>query len=168
MHDFNDNHGHMGLPNPMDPSSGWTVRSSAPDYSRAEVPDTAPAGMVFVPGLNTYVAEDVAASLGLGPSNAVPQEHPAAMQALDPRGVPAGTDPAAHAAEDQLDEISDEDLEALKDQLEIQDVEPSLSETADDIAACFTPEDFKDGVTTLVATGDPQDAVARIVEAYRP
>lgn len=165
-HDY-DNHGHMGLPNPMDPASGWTEQPSNGGYGIAHAPDEAPSGTVFVPGLNTYVDADVAASLGLGaPQGATRADGTPVPTALDPRAVPAGGDPDEWVSDEDLDELSDEELEALADELEVEaEREPSLSETFDDIADCFDPAALKDAIDTLVVSGDPQDSIARIAEA---
>lgn len=158
----------MRMPNPMDSRSGWTPRSDNPGYAIGSSAGAAPEGKIFVPGINTYVDADIAEQLGLtgpqgAPSTAAP-DHATNEAALDHRAIPAGDDPLESI---NIEEMSDEELEALQDQLEIDadDREPSLSETLDDIAECFTPEAFVDGVETMVETGDFNDTIARLSEA---
>ncbi|RWQ60290.1 hypothetical protein [Mesorhizobium sp.] len=152
----------MRMPNPMDDMSGWVGPQSNPNYASGSAAGPAPDGKVFVPGLNTYVDADIAEQLGL----MAPQGNsgvPANGAAFEPLAVPAGDDPLESI---DIEEMPDEELEALQDQLEIAaDREPSLSETLDDIAECFTPEAFVDGVETMVETGDFNDTIARLSEA---
>ncbi|RUV56442.1 hypothetical protein EOA85_18645 [Mesorhizobium sp. M5C.F.Ca.IN.020.29.1.1] len=153
----------MRMPNPMDDRSGWVGPQSNPNYAVGSAAGPAPDGKVFVPGLNTYVDFDIAEQLGL----TAPQGNsgvPANGAALEPLAVPAGDDPLESI---DIEEMSEEELEALQDQLEIDadDREPSLSETLDDIAEYFTDEAFVDGVETMVETGDFNDTIARLSEA---
>ncbi|TPL07593.1 hypothetical protein FJ938_11170 [Mesorhizobium sp. B2-4-14] len=121
-------------------------------------------------GLNTYVDADIAAELGLSggapvATQAYPKAAPlASPAALNPEAIPAGHDPLEHI---DIDEMTDEELEALQEQLEIKDEDaaPSLSETLDAVAECFTPEAFVDGVETMVETGDFNDTLTRLSEA---
>lgn len=160
--------GMMRMPSPDNSRSGWT--SSNPNYAAGSAAGPAPDGMVFVAGLNTYVDADIAAELGLsGGAPAVPQGSSEAAPflshaGLNPEAIPAGDDPLEHV---DIDEMTDAELEALQGQLEIKDEDaaPSLSETLDAIAECFTPEAFVDGVETLVETGDFNDTLARLSEA---
>ncbi|RWK58065.1 hypothetical protein [Mesorhizobium sp.] len=158
----------MRMPNPMDDRSGWVGPPSNPNYAIGSAAGPAPEGKVFVPGMNTYVDFDIAEQLGLvGPqgTSIVPAFTLTPNEAsLDHRAIPAGDNPLEDV---NIEEMSDEELEALQDQLEIDadDREPSLSETLDDIAECFTPEAFVDGVETMVETGDFNDTIARLSEA---
>ncbi|TPJ73449.1 hypothetical protein [Mesorhizobium sp. B2-6-2] len=160
--------GMMRMPNPMDHRSGWSPNSN-PNYASGSASGPAPEGKVFVAGLNTYVDADIAAELGLTGGAQASQAHPeaapaASPAALNPEAIPAGHDPLEHI---DVDEMTDEELEALQEQLEIKDEDaaPSPSETLDAIAECFTPEAFVDGVETLVETGDFNDTLARLSEA---
>ncbi|RUX30378.1 hypothetical protein EOA23_12135 [Mesorhizobium sp. M2A.F.Ca.ET.042.01.1.1] len=160
--------GMMRRPSPDEPRSGWTP--SNPNYASGSAAGPAPEGKVFVAGLNTYVDADIAAELGLSGGAAAPQGFPEAAPfsptaGLNPEAIPAGHDPLEHI---DIDEMTNEELEALQDQLEIKDDEdttPSLSETLDAVAECFTPEAFVDGVETLVETGDFNDTLTRLSEA---
>ncbi|TIX15098.1 MAG: hypothetical protein E5V41_16915 [Mesorhizobium sp.] len=155
----------MRLPSPDDSRSGWTDCSSNPNYASGSAPGPAPAGMVFVAGLNTFVDADIAAQLGLsGGAPAASQGLPAPVHALNPEAIPAGHDPLEDIA---IADLSDADLEALQEQLEIKDEDaaPSLSETLDAIAECFTTEAFVDGVEAMVETGDFNDTLTRLSEA---
>ncbi|MES0204055.1 hypothetical protein [Mesorhizobium sp. LNHC209A00] len=158
--------GMLRLPNPMDSRSGWTERSDNPNYATGSAAGPAPEGKVFVPGMNTYVDLDIAEQLGLmAPQGNLSGQSPEAAQAVfDPRAIPAGDDPFEDIA---IDDLSDADLEALQQELEIKDDDeaPSLSATLDTIAECFTPEAFVDGVETMVETGDFNDTIARLSEA---
>ncbi|MDG4885848.1 hypothetical protein [Mesorhizobium sp. WSM4887] len=163
--------GMMRLPNPMDPRSGWSPNSN-PNYASGSAAGPAPEGKVFVAGLNTYVDADIAAELGLSGGVSRSEVEVTSTQgylapshpALNPEAIPAGHDPLEDI---DIDELSDADLEALQEQLEIKDEDaaPSLSETLDAIAECFTPEAFVDGVETMVETGDFNDTLARLSEA---
>ncbi|RWB91331.1 MAG: hypothetical protein EOQ52_07890 [Mesorhizobium sp.] len=161
--------GMMRMPNPMDHRSGWSPNSN-PSYAAGSAAGAAPEGKVFVAGLNTYVDADIAAQLGLsGGAPAVPQASPEATPfipsaGLNPEAIPAGDDPLEHV---DINEMTDAELEALQEQLEVKDTDaaPSLSETLDAIAECFTPEAFVDGVETMVETGDFNDTLARLSEA---
>ncbi|MBZ9977812.1 hypothetical protein [Mesorhizobium sp. BR-1-1-10] len=134
------------------------------------MPQALPLAKVFVAGLNTYVDADIAAELGLSggapvAAQAYPEATPVAFPAaLNPEAIPAGHDPLEHI---DVDEMTDAELEALQEQLEIKDEDaaPSLSETLDAVAECFTPEAFVDGVETMVETGDFNDTLTRLSEA---
>ncbi|RUU47471.1 hypothetical protein EOD08_06495 [Mesorhizobium sp. M6A.T.Ca.TU.002.02.2.1] len=160
----------MRMPNPMDDRSGWSPTNN-PNYAIGSAAGPAPEGKVFVPGMNTYVDADIAEQLGLtapqGNSGAparMDDGYTANGAALDPLAVPAGDDPLEHI---DVEELSDEELEALQQELEIKDDNdaPSLSETLDQIAECFTPEAFVDGVEAMVGTGDFNDTLTRLSEA---
>lgn len=159
--------GMMRMPNPMDERSGWVGSQSNPNYARGSAAGPAPDGKVFVAGLNTYVDADIAEQLGLtapqGNSNAW-GDQTTNEGSFNPLAVPAGDDPLAHV---DVEEMSDEELESLQEQLEIKDEDaaPSLSETFDALAECFTPEALVDGVETMVETGDFNDTIARLSEA---
>ncbi|QPC92597.1 hypothetical protein [Mesorhizobium sp. INR15] len=160
---YSSDDGMMRMPNPIDSHSGWTDRSDNPGYASGSAPGPAPEGKVFIPGMNTYVDRDIAEELGLmgpqGNSN-IPASNPAAF---DPRAVPAGDDPLESI---DFEELSDADLEALQQELEIEtDHEPGPSETFDDIADCFDPADFNDGLDAMVATGDVDDTLRRLSDA---
>ncbi|RWM83776.1 MAG: hypothetical protein EOR81_02240 [Mesorhizobium sp.] len=158
----------MRMPNPMDDRSGWVGPHSNPNYASGSAAGPAPDSKVFVPGLNTYVDTDIAEQLGLmapqGNSGAPARMDDGSNGAtLDPLAVPAGDDPHENV---DIEEMSDEELEALQDQLEVaDDREPSLSETLDAIADCFTPEAFEAGVKAMVETGDFNDTLGRLSEA---
>lgn len=156
----------MRMPNPMDSHSGWTPRN--PGYASGSAAGPAPEGKVFVAGLNTYVDADIAEQLGLtgpqGTPRASSTDYPTNEAALDHRAIPAGDDPLEDI---NIEDMSDEELQALQQELEINadDREPSLSETLDEIAECFTPEAFEAGVDAMVETGDFNDTLARLSEA---
>ncbi|TPJ34432.1 hypothetical protein [Mesorhizobium sp. B2-8-3] len=156
--------GMLRLPTPDDSRSGWTP--SNPNYAVGSAAGPAPDGKVFIPGMNTYVDLDIAEQLGLlaPQGNSGTPDLDVNQSAFDPRGVPAGDDPLEDIS---IDELSDADLEALQEQLEIKDEDaaPSLSETFDALAECFTPEALVDGVETMVETGDFNDTLARVSEA---
>jgi len=148
----------MRMPNPLDDRSGWSPTSN-PNYASGSAAGPAPDGKVFVAGLNTYVDADIAEQLGLtGPQGNT------AIAAFNPVAVPSGDDPLEHI---DIDDMSDEELEALQQELEIDaaDREPSPSETLDDIAECFTSEAFEAGVDAMVETGDFNDTLSRLTEA---
>jgi hypothetical protein len=153
----------MRMPNPMDDRSGWSPTSN-PNYASGSAAGPSPEGKVFVPGMNTYVDADIAEQLGLLGPQGTPSAPSTDHASLDHRAIPAGDDPLEHI---DIDELSDEDLEALQLELEIEshDREPSPSETLDQIAECFTPEAFEAGVDTMVETGDFNDTLARLSEA---
>ena len=148
----------MRMPNPLDDRSGWSPTSN-PNYASGSAAGPAPDGKVFVAGLNTYVDADIAEQLGLtGPQGNT------AIAAFNPVAVPSGDDPLEHI---DIDDMSDEELEALQQELEIDaaDREPSPSETLDDIAECFAPEAFEAGLDAMVETGDFNDTLSRLTEA---
>ncbi|MER8639183.1 hypothetical protein [Mesorhizobium sp. M1365] len=157
----------MRMPNPMDERSGWSPTSN-PNYASGSAAGPAPDGKVFVAGLNTYVDADIAEQLGLTGPQGIPSAPSNAYAtneaALDHRAIPAGDDPLEHV---DVDEMSDEDLEALQLKLEVDGNDPALalSETLNDIAECFTDEAFVGGVETMVETGDFNDTIARLSEA---
>ncbi|WP_192177718.1 hypothetical protein [Mesorhizobium amorphae] len=159
--------GMMRMPNPMDERSGWVGPQGNPNYASGSAAGPAPDGKVFVAGLNTYVDADIAEQLGLNAP--APQGHPEAAPAishepLNPEAIPAGADPLEHI---DIEEMSDGELEALQQQLEVNDDDaaPSLSETLDAIADRFTPEAFVTGIEDMVETGDFNDTLARLSEA---
>ncbi|MER9213180.1 hypothetical protein NKI54_14010 [Mesorhizobium sp. M0663] len=157
----------MRMPNPMDDRSGWSPTSN-PNYASGSAAGPAPDGKVFVAGLNTYVDADIAEQLGLtgpqGTPSATAPDYQTNEAALDHRAIPAGDDPLKHI---DVDEMSDEELEALQLKLEVDGNDPALalSETLNDIAECFTDEAFVDGVETMVETGDFNDTIARLSQA---
>ncbi|MER9628930.1 hypothetical protein [Mesorhizobium sp. M0296] len=157
----------MRMPNPMDDRSGWSPTSN-PNYASGSAAGPAPDGKVFVAGLNTYVDADIAEQLGLTGPQGTPSAPSTAYAtnevALDRRAIPAGDDPLEHV---DTDEMSDEELEALQQELEVDANDPTLalSETLDEIAECFTPEAFEAGVDAMVETGDFHDTLARLAEA---
>lgn len=159
----------MRMPNPMDDRSGWSPTSNL-NYASGSAAGPAPEGKVFVAGLNTYVDADIAEQLGLtgflrnSEGQTQHMVHTRNEAAFNPLAVPAGDDPLEHI---DIAELSDEDLEALQQELEIEtdDLEPSPSETLDQIAECFTPEAFEAGVDAMVETGDFNDTLARLSEA---
>lgn len=164
---FDHDDGRLRLPNPDDTRSGY-VRPSAFDnspssYGFATAPEMAPAGKVFIPEINSYVDSDVAATLGFGAMPQDGQEAPEVPHALDPSalGQPRGDEIDLDALED----MTEEELEALQEQLEVQedDREPSLSPTLDDIADCFG-SDFDAAVDQLVV-GTPEDTLATLSAA---
>ncbi|MER9373667.1 hypothetical protein [Mesorhizobium sp. M0491] len=158
---YSSDDGMMRMPNPIDPQSGWTDRSDNPGYASGSARGPAPEGKVFIPGMNTYVDLDIAEQLGLtGPQGNSSAPPPAAF---DPRAVPAGHDPFEDI---DIEELSEADLEALQQELEIEtDQEPGPSETFDAIADCFDPTAFDDGLNAMVATGDFEDTLGRLSEA---
>ncbi|MER9405924.1 hypothetical protein NKI36_18005 [Mesorhizobium caraganae] len=153
----------MRMPNPMDDRSGWSPTSN-PNYASGSAAGPAPEGKVFVPGLNTYVDADIAEQLGLGGPQGAPSAYQNNEAAHDHRAIPAGEDPLEHLS---IEDLSDEELEALQQELEIgtEDRDPSPSETLDQIAECFTPEAFEAGVDAMVETGDFEDMLALVSEA---
>jgi hypothetical protein len=156
-----DDGGMLRLPSPHDSNSGYV----APGYAIGSAPAPAPEGKVFVPGLNTYVDHDIAAQLGLSAprqSTMGSPEDPSATLSLNPLALP--DELGEEISEDELAEISDEELEALKEELETrQDREPSLSPTLDDIADCFGA-DF-DAAVDLLVDGTPEETLEVLSEA---
>lgn len=162
--------GMMRMPSPMDERSGWVDPYSNPNYAQGSAPGPAPDGKVFVPEMNTYVDTDIAEQLGLlapqGTSGSPQASATVAAHAtaLDPRALQAGHDPLEDI---DIEELSDGELEALQQQLEIKDTNeaPSLSDTLDNIAECFTPDAFVDGIEAMVETGDFNDTLTRLSQA---
>lgn len=145
--------GMLRIPTPHDPNSG---------YASASAPAPAPAGKVFIPEMNTYVDNDLAAQLGLLSPQGTSGAPETASTALDPRAVPAGGNPLEWAEPEA--EMSDEELEALQDQIDEQaNREPSLSPTLDDIAACFG-NSFEQAVSRMI-TGTNEETLATLAEA---
>ncbi|RLP23897.1 hypothetical protein [Mesorhizobium sp. YM1C-6-2] len=156
---YDDDGGMLRLPSPHDPNSGYV----APRYAIGSAPAPAPEGMVFVPGLNTYVDHDIAAQLGLsGPATGTQGAPDSASPTLNPLAL------ADELGEEVLNpeelEISDEELEALTDELEAQsDRSPSLSPTLDDIADHFGGA--FDAAVDLLVGGTAEDTLELLSEA---
>lgn len=150
--------GMLRLPNPMDESLGYAIGSA---------PAPAPEGMVFVPGLNTYVDHDIAAQLGLGAPQSparqdAPQGAPEVSLSRQPEGFPEEL--GREISDEELEEMSEVELEALVEELEVRsEREPALSPTLDDIAACFG--DQFDAAVDRMVVGTPEETLSELVEA---
>jgi hypothetical protein len=127
-------------------------------YAEGSAPVGPPPGTIFIPELNTHVDSDVAESLGFSRGGAqASQVAPGALDALQmPQREPEPVE--------EQEELSDEDLEALQNEIEeLADREPSLSPTLDEIAQCFG-NDFEDAVSGMVV-GSNEDTLEALSKA---
>jgi hypothetical protein len=138
---------------PMSHNDHIFQKTRSSGYAEGSAPVPPPAGTVFIAALGTHVDADVAESLGFGGGNA---PTPEALEALEmPRRSPEPV---------EQEELSDEDLEALQNEIEeLADREPSLSPTLDEIAQCFG-NDFDDAVSGMVV-GSNEDTLEALSKA---